>query len=106
MVPVADDRRQNASLVGALAGALEQCRVALADYEAGLTSDSDLCDRLVDVGVVRHGHDVYLLDLEAGAWLRYDGVTVRGPDLLVRRADLSRWRRVLVDLGGRSEAAR
>ena len=84
-----------APLEAKLAEAIAACRSALSDYETGVTTDSELLDRLLSCGLVRQGRNVYLLDLEAGVWHRYDGVTVHGLDPVVHRADLSRWRRTL-----------
>lgn len=81
-----------------LSDALGLCQEALADYEAGLLSDSELRKQLVGGGTVRHEQDVWLLDLEAGAWLRYDGVTLHGPKQVVRRSDVQRWRRSIVTM--------
>jgi hypothetical protein len=77
---------------GQLAAALTACRRALADHEAGLLSDSELRRTLVRVGLVCRTDEVWLLDLELGAWRRFDGVTLVDHRGAVRRHDVERWR--------------
>ena len=75
-----------------LAAAVEACRAAIADYEAGLLSDEELRHGLFSAGLV-HGDGVaWLLDLERGSWQRYDGVSLTEPMFQVRSAHVQKWR--------------
>lgn len=84
-----------ADLAPALTAALDACRTALTDHEAGFSTDDELRANLVERGMVRHGGEVYLLDLDEGVWHCYDGVTVRGPGAHIQRRDVTRWRLML-----------
>jgi hypothetical protein len=88
---------------GDLAAAVEACRAALADYEAGLLSDTELRRELYRSGLVRGTDEAWLLDLERGSWQRYDGVSLTEQAFRVRSNQLERWRDVLNDLRLRSD---
>ena len=78
-----------------LDAAVESCRAALADYEAGLLSDTELRHELFGAGLVRRSDEVWLLDLERGAWQRYDGVSLTEPMSRLDSSRVDRWREVL-----------
>ncbi len=78
-----------------LAAAIEACRTALADYEAGLLTDTELRHCLYRAGLVFGADEAWLLDLERGSWQRYDGVSLTEPTFRVRSAQLERWRETL-----------
>ena len=78
-----------------LAAAVDACRAALADYEAGLLSDDELRQELFRAGVVHRDGEVWLLDLERGTWQRYDGVSLTEPFFQVRPTQVTRWRDAL-----------
>lgn len=80
---------------GELAAALEACRTTLADYEAGLLSDHELREALHRVGLVQGASETWLLDLEHGAWRRYDGVSLSEPGFRVQTRQVAQWRRAL-----------
>ncbi len=58
----------------ALESALAGCRQALADYQAGLLGDDDVRRSLFHHGLVHHGEEAWLLDLQGEQWWRYDGL--------------------------------
>ena len=58
----------------ALEAALAGCRQALTDYQAGLLGDDDVRRTLFQHGLVRHGGEAWLLDLQGEQWWRYDGL--------------------------------
>lgn len=78
-----------------LAAALETCRAALADHAAGLLTDAELRRTLLRTGLICRTDEAWLLDLEHGTWLRYDGITVSAPHGAVLRTDIERWRRAV-----------
>jgi hypothetical protein len=100
---VTDESRESAP-AGQLAEAVEACRAALADYEAGLLTDSELRHGLFRAGLVQGDDEAWLLDLERGSWQRYDGVSLTEPTFRVHSTQLARWRdtldRVRAEVGG------
>ncbi len=78
-----------------LDAAVESCRAALADYEAGLLTDGELRSQLFLAGLVQRPGEAWLLDLEQGEWHRYDGVSLTEPQVRVRAAHVERWRDAL-----------
>ena len=87
-----------------LEAAVDACRVALAEYRAGLLDVDELRSVLVAAGVVHRQHDVWLLDLEAGRWWHYDGVAV-GMHAEPVTASTARLRDVIKELTGASAAS-
>ena len=77
MTPVA---QPDPRLEGALGSALESCRQALADYRAGLLDEVELRRALFGAGLVHGQDEAWLLDLRAGRWWHYDGVSVAAGD--------------------------
>jgi len=87
-----------------LAAAVEACRAALADYEAGLLSDEELRHDLFRAGLVRRDGEAWLLDLDRGTWQRYDGVSLSEPFFQVRSTQVQVWRDALERLRGHGHA--
>jgi hypothetical protein len=78
-----------------LAAAIDACRAALADYEAGLLTDAELRQGLFRAGLVQGAGEAWMLDLERGTWQRYDGVSLTEPSFRVHSTQLARWRDTL-----------
>ena len=60
-------------VTAALATAANTCRQAVVDYGAGLLDDGEMRRMLVRAGVVVTADEVWLLDVAAGRWWRYQG---------------------------------
>ena len=82
----------------ALAGALASCHDALADHQAGLLSDDELRHALFHFGLVCRDGEALLLDLDAGRWVRYDGITLSECPGAVRGTDVARWKQAVRSL--------
>jgi hypothetical protein len=75
--------------------ALRDCRVALSEYQSGLVDEAQLRRALKHHGMVEHGDEVWLLDLSAGHWCRYDGLSVDPVPAPLDAVQLSRLRGVI-----------
>jgi hypothetical protein len=75
--------------------ALRDCRNALGEYQSGLVDDVELRRALKHHGMVEHGDEVWLLDLSAGHWCRYDGLSVDPVPSPLDAVQLSRLRGVI-----------
>jgi hypothetical protein len=82
-----------------LRAAVDACREVLADYEAGLLTDVEARRALFRVGLVRGNGEAWCLDLERGAWQRYDGISLRDTSFRVSSSNLARWRGSLDAVG-------
>jgi hypothetical protein len=82
-----------------LRAAVDACREVLADYEAGLLSDVETRQALFRAGLVQGSDEAWCLDLELGAWQRYDGISLRNTMFRVSSSSLSRWRSSLDQVG-------
>lgn len=82
----------------ALAEALASCHEALAEHQAGLLSDDELRHALFHFGLVCRDGEALLLDLDAGRWVRYDGITLSECPGAVRGTDVVRWKQVVRSL--------
>ena len=76
----------------ALESALAGCRQALTDYQAGLLSDDDVRRTLFHHGLVRHGQEAWLLDLQSEQWWRYDGLGLGAARAPLTNAGVARLR--------------
>lgn len=83
------------SLHTQLAHSLRECRSALADYQAGVADATDLRRRLVANGLVEHDDEVWILDLDAARWCRFDGLRIVPAPPVLDDAQFSRWRTVI-----------
>src|SRR4051812_11951767 len=91
--------------VDALERAVAACRQALVDYQSGLFDEEQLRRALFRDGLVLGDCEAWFLDVAAGAWHRYDGITtdalpaLPGDGSATRRAfdtdTLRRWQRGL-----------
>ena len=89
----------------ALEAALDACRQALGDYQAGLLDDAQLRHGLFRAGVVaRPGDELWLLDLHGAQWWRYDGLGIGAHRSAMTDAGAARMRQV-VDTLARELAA-
>jgi hypothetical protein len=79
----------------ALESALDDCRQALADYQAGLLDDVDLQRVLFRAGLVHGADEAWLLDLSAGQWWRYDGLALGAAPSPLTSAGVARLRQVI-----------
>jgi hypothetical protein len=78
---------------GALARAVLACDSALLDYQAGLLDDGQLRRILFHSGIVLDDGGAWLLDVERGAWCRYDGIAAGDhADRPLDGATIRRWR--------------
>ena len=67
--------------VAAFERAVADCRQALVDYQSGLLDEEQLRRALYRSGLVLGDSEAWLLDVAAGTWRRYDGVSAeRIPD--------------------------
>jgi hypothetical protein len=74
-------------------GALDQCRAAVADYQAGLLDDAGLICALDAAGSVRIGNTVWVADLVVSRWCNDPGrLVASAPPNGFSRADLDRLR--------------
>ena len=81
-----------------LDSAIAACCEAMADYRAGLLVEDELRDVLFHAGLVQHGGEAWLLDLQARRWWKYDGLGL-GPDAVpLTDAGVVRLRDVVVEL--------
>jgi hypothetical protein len=95
----------NIDLHEALNSAVERCRDALADYRAGLLDDLELRRVLVGAGLVQRPSEVWLLDLEADRWWRYDGIVVGAQSKAATNEAVGRFRQVIDDLSGHARSS-
>ena len=86
---VTDDLRD------ALATALEACRQAIGDYQAGLLDDDQLRHELFRAGVVTLEDELWLRDLHGAQWWRYDGRGLEAQPAPVSGAAAPRLRQVV-----------
>ena len=56
--------------------ALCECRAAIGEYQSGVIDESELRRRLIVHGVIDFDDEIWILDLDAGRWCRFDGVSV------------------------------
>ena len=82
----------------ALDAAVEVCRDALADYRAGILDDDGLRRVLVGAGVVNGPNELWLLDLDADRWWRYDGVALAALDTSATKGAVARLQDVIHEL--------
>ncbi len=82
-------------LRGRLEAALRECRVALSEYQSGLVDEAELRRALKHHGMVEDDDAVWLLDLSAGRWCRYDGLSVDPVPSPLDAVQLSRLRGVI-----------
>lgn len=84
---------------------METCRDALADYRAGLVDDHELRRALMAAGLVRRPGELWLLDLDADRWWRYDGVTLGMQSESATSQAVARLRNVINGLSGDADAS-
>jgi hypothetical protein len=92
-------------LAEALRRAVESSRDALADYRAGLIDAQELRGALMAAGLVHRAGKLWLLDLEADRWWRYDGVAIGVHAESATSQAVAQLRKVINELSGDAQAS-
>ncbi len=83
-----------------LGGALCECRAAIGEYQSGVIDESEMRRRLIVHGVIDFADEIWILDLDAGRWCRFDGVSVCVGRSPFDRLRFDHWRIVIDRLAG------